>query len=694
MCGIAGYVSLAPSLEAEQSVKTMLTSLARRGPDSDGLANWPGATLGHRRLAILDLSPAGHQPMLSEDGNIGLVFNGCIYNFMELREELEKCGQRFHSRCDTEVLLRGYQEWGIDALVPRLRGMFAFAIWDHPRGVLTLVRDRLGVKPLVYCARAGQIAFASTVAAVRAAGFGGEIDPLAVLEFLEYGYVTDDRSIYQGIAKLPPATILEWRGGRISQRQYWTLPETGESSRISFEEAVQETEKLLMESVGLRLISDVPIGVLLSGGIDSALVCWAMREWKANIKAFTVRAPGDPSDESADAQRTARALGIAHEIVDMPEAHFSLDDLVDAYSEPFACQSAQAMLWVSEAVKRRATVLLTGDGGDDVFLGYPFFRNAWLAERLARRLPPAAPAVWRKLRGAFPSGGPARRLRSYLDYATGGLGAHAGAHDGLPYYEQRSILGDTLGRARIGAAPDSPFARIRAARYLSGVFGYHRRMHFLERVHAQGGRRNHVLRHRSARPVSRPQNLGVRRRPAAGSPLSWPPLESRAARNRAPPRGAGSGVPQETGIHGPGGKLAGRPLERAARWPAGRRRSSKKMAGSAAARSLRRCATQPPGVGYPPSCGASWCSNTGCGRTQARGSTRAGLPTATEPAGIGRVTTDPAPMVDPAPTSAMTMAAAPIQQLAPISITANSPPSAPEISPAALRACCRLPLRI
>jgi asparagine synthase (glutamine-hydrolysing) len=456
----------------------MLTSLARRGPDSDGLANWPGATLGHRRLAILDLSPAGHQPMLSEDGQIGLVFNGCIYNFLELREDLEKRGHQFHSRCDTEVLLRGYREWGIDALVPRLRGMFAFGIWDHARGVLTLVRDRLGVKPLTYCARDGEIAFASTVAAVRAAGFGGEIDPLAVLEFLEYGYVTEDRSIYEGIAKLAPATILEWRGGQISQRQYWTLPETDESSHISFEEAVEETERLLVESVGLRLISDVPIGVLLSGGIDSTLVCWAMRELNANIKAFTVRAPDDPSDESADAARTARTLGIAHEIVDMPEAHVSLDDLVDAYGEPFACSSALAMLWVSRAVKRRATVLLTGDGGDDVFLGYPFLRNAWLAQRLARRLPDAAPAVWRKVRGMFPESGPARRLRSYLDYATGGLGAHAGAHDGLPYYERRAILGERLAGESL-AQRQIPASLESARRLLYDVFGYHRRMHFL-----------------------------------------------------------------------------------------------------------------------------------------------------------------------------------------------------------------------
>src|ERR1035437_5260024 len=183
MCGIAGHVTLDRSSEAERAVKTMLTSLARRGPDS-------------ARLAILDLSAAGHQPMLSDDGQIGLVFNGCIYNFLELREDLEKRGHQFHSRCDTEVLLRGYQEWGIDALVPRLRGMFAFGIWDHARGVLTLVRDRVGVKPLVYCARAGEIGFASTITALHAAGFGEGINPQAVLEYLEFGYVTEERSIY------------------------------------------------------------------------------------------------------------------------------------------------------------------------------------------------------------------------------------------------------------------------------------------------------------------------------------------------------------------------------------------------------------------------------------------------------------------------------------------------------------------
>ena len=477
MCGIAGHIVRDRSLIAEDTVRIMTDCIARRGPDSEGISSWPGATLGHRRLAILDLSPAGHQPMLSDDGQVGLVFNGCIYNFREIRADLEACGRKFRSQCDTEVLLRGYQEWGIDRLLPRLRGMFAFAIWDHPRQSLTLVRDRLGVKPLVYCAANGEIAFASTVGALRAAGFGGDIAPQAILDLLEYGFVTEERSIYEGIVKLPPATILEWKDNRITQRQYWSLPAMGSAPEVAFEEAVEETERLLVESVRLRLIADVPVGALLSGGIDSALVCWAMGKLNANIKAFTVRATDDPSDESAAAAYTASVLGISHEIVDMPELQFSLDDLVNAYSEPFACQSAQAMLWVSNAVRRQAKVLLTGDGGDDVFLGYPFFYNAWMAQQTARHLPASAMALSAFMGKALPELGPIRRVKRFASYVSGGIGPHARAHDGIPYCQKHAILGERLAglelpQRQIGDSVES------ARRLLGDVFEFHRRTHF------------------------------------------------------------------------------------------------------------------------------------------------------------------------------------------------------------------------
>src|SRR5579884_3116180 len=298
MCGIAGAVAPGNSEYAQDAVRSMNWALQRRGPDAEGLASWPNATLGHRRLSIIDLSSAGNQPMLSDDGQVGLVFNGCVYNFREIRAELESLGHRFRSNTDTEVILRGYQQWGIDRLVPKLRGMFAIAIWDDPQQKLTLLRDRLGVKPLVYCQHNRGIVFASTVEALRSVGLGGNIDRLAVLDLLEFGFVTDKRSIYQGITKLPPATIAEWQNGKVVQRQYWSVPSPEPWASTSFDEAVEETERLLLEATQLRLIADVPIGVLLSGGIDSSLVCWALQKLNANVKAFTVRAPDDPSDES------------------------------------------------------------------------------------------------------------------------------------------------------------------------------------------------------------------------------------------------------------------------------------------------------------------------------------------------------------------------------------------------------------
>jgi asparagine synthase (glutamine-hydrolysing) len=479
MCGIAGYIAPRRPVEAESVVRAMVQAMTRRGPDSGGvLSDWHGVTLGHRRLAILDLSDAGHQPMVSDDGQVGLVFNGCIYNFRDLRAELEQAGHRFRSQCDTEVLLLGYREWGIDRLASRLRGMFAFAIWDNPSRKLYLVRDRLGVKPLVYCRQDGKIAFASTIGSLRAAGFGGNINPQAVLDLLEWGFVTEERAIYAGISKLPPATILEWQNGRTTQRRYWELPQPQEAQNISFADAVEETERLLLEAVRLRLESDVPIGVLLSGGIDSGLVCWALRELKADVTAFTVRAVDDVSDESAAAAHTARTLGIAHEMVDMPQVSFSLDQLIDAFSEPFACQSAQAMLWVSEAVKKRATVLLTGDGGDDVFLGYPFFRNAQLAQQLAGRIPAASAEVWNAAGKLVPGFGLFRRGKQFLNYATGGIGEHARANIGVPYLENRGILGDALSGLSVPQR-QIPASFESGRRLLTDVVEYHHRMHFL-----------------------------------------------------------------------------------------------------------------------------------------------------------------------------------------------------------------------
>jgi asparagine synthase (glutamine-hydrolysing) len=478
MCGLAGVVYRDPSALAEPVVRAMLPPLARRGPDGEGFFAWPGVGLGHRRLAVLDLSPAGAQPMLSADGSVGIVFNGCIYNFLEIRKELEQRGCRFHSQCDTEVLLAGYREWGIDALAPRLRGMFAFAVWDQPQRKLTLVRDRLGVKPLVYRGWKDGIAFASTLGALQAGGFTAAVDPQAVLEFLDLGFVTGDQSIYAETRKLPPASILEWQDGRTTERLYWTLPEADESSSIPFEEAVQETERLIVEAVRLRLISDVPIGALLSGGIDSTLVCWGLSKLNADIRAFTVGTPGAAGDETAHAADIARRLGIPHETVPLSaDQSLPLGELVDAYSEPFGSTSALGMLRVSQAVKPKATVLLTGDGGDDVFLGYPFFYNAWKAQKLSRSLPPPTTRVWEAVRPLVRRVPSLRRAQNFLDYTCGGIGAYARARPGVRYFEERQMLGDLLHGGRV-ARRELPASADSARHLVADVLAFHRRMHF------------------------------------------------------------------------------------------------------------------------------------------------------------------------------------------------------------------------
>jgi asparagine synthase (glutamine-hydrolysing) len=426
-------------------VQRMTTALARRGPDAEGVHCWSSAVLGHRRLSIFDLSEAGHQPMLSPDGQVGVVFNGAIYNFLELRSELEQKGYQFRSQTDTEVLVHGYDAWGIDALVPKLRGMFAFAVWDNRRRALMLVRDRLGVKPLIYALTNQGIAFASTVQALYDAGFIHEIDDAAVLDFIEFGWIPDERAIFRGAVKLPAATIVEWHNGSVTQRKYWSVPPAEAAGSIRFGEAVEATEEALLEAVRLRLFADVPVGALLSGGIDSTLVCWAMAKLNANIRAFTISTPGDPCDEADDARRTAQLLGIAHEVIELPPTEQPpIHELVSAYGEPFASSSALGMLRVSKAVKPKVTVLLTGDGGDDIFLGYPRHRHMWWAQRTARTLPGAVAALWPHVRKVVHRSPRLRRPMHFMDYVTEGLSAASMNADLLGYYERRSMLGRRL----------------------------------------------------------------------------------------------------------------------------------------------------------------------------------------------------------------------------------------------------------
>ncbi len=475
MCGIAGLVGSSNDREADLQVHRLTDALARRGPDAEGRETFHSAVLGHRRLSIFDLSEAGRQPMTVQGprGPISVVFNGAIYNFRSLRPELEQAGYQFRSQTDTEVLLHGYLHWGFDELVRRLRGMFAIGLWDDARQTLFLVRDRLGVKPLYYSIGNGQLRFASTAAALQAGGFAKELDPQSVAEFLEFGYVTDARSIYQGVSKIQAGQILEFHNGAAQTRTYWTLPEAG-TTTLPFDQAVDRAEELFLESVRLRLDADVPVGALLSAGVDSSLVCWAMSKLGADIQVFTIGTGGGPEDESGEARQTAKALGLRHQVIDLsPDETPSIGEMVDAYGEPFACASALGMLRISRAVRSSATVLLTGDGGDDVFLGYPEHKHFYAAQRLAQALPPGSTDLWRALRTLLPHKGLAKRAAHFLDYASGGLGAITRAHPGLDRYQHAGMLGPRLTSIQLPQR-EIPLSRNSAKRLLTEFLLYDR----------------------------------------------------------------------------------------------------------------------------------------------------------------------------------------------------------------------------
>ena len=478
MCGIAGILGVSDPEKAVHDVRLMNAALARRGPDGEGIHAWQHAVLGHRRLAIFDLSDAGSQPMLSPDGKVGVVFNGAIYNFRDLRAQLERRGYRFNSESDTEVLVHGYDSWGVDGLVAKLHGMFAIALWDNAKQSAYLVRDRLGVKPIFYTVRSGALAFASSAMALKSAGLCDSIDEAAIAEFLEYGFVTDERSIYAGVAKMPAAHILEFCNGGVALREYWK-PSEPSGQEVAFEDAVEHAEALFLQAVAMRLSADVPVGALLSSGIDSSLVCWAITKLGGDVTAYTIGTPGDQWDETREARLTAEELGIRHRVLPAdPEGPSPMNDLTAAFGEPFACASALGMLAISKKVKEEATVLLTGDGGDDVFLGYPRHRNFFQAQRLAKNLPRIAGPLWRAIRPLIPMHSVARRAAHFLDYAAGGLGAVTTAGDGLPAYSRHGLLGEKLENAST-AWRELPWSVQRGRRVLDDFLEYERHTRFV-----------------------------------------------------------------------------------------------------------------------------------------------------------------------------------------------------------------------
>lgn len=395
---------MGPANTSEQdlsaAVGRMADTLAHRGPDDSGA--WvdaaAGVALGFRRLSILDLSPAGHQPMASHSGRYVVVFNGEIYNFAALRKELEPLGHAFRGHSDTEVMLAAIESWGLEAAVQKFIGMFAIALWDRETRTLALVRDRLGIKPLYYGWSGRLFLFGSELKALRAhPQFDARVDRGAVALQMRYGYVPAPFSIYQGIKKLPGGCILRCRPGMADAEPsaYWSARDVAaRAAAAPFEgsesEACGQLEALLRDSVRLRMIADVPLGAFLSGGIDSSTVVALMQaESSRPVKTFTVGFENARLDEAANARAVAEHLGTEHtELRVTPrEALDVIPKLADLYDEPFADSSQIPTTLISALARRAVTVSLSGDGGDELFGGYPRY---FLTDRLwlrLRRLP-------------------------------------------------------------------------------------------------------------------------------------------------------------------------------------------------------------------------------------------------------------------------------------------------------------------
>jgi asparagine synthase (glutamine-hydrolysing) len=403
MCGIAGVFdnSGTPAGRHAAVVERMLDDERHRGPDGQGLFTCGAAVLGHRRLSIIDLSDAGRQPMSNEDGSVHITFNGEIYNYRELCAPLRAAGHQFTSQCDTEVLVHGYEEWGIEGLLQRLRGMFAFAILDSRDATegqrLLLARDRLGIKPLYYAAAGPALYFASEVRALRRnAPATGEIDLDAALGFLALGSIPSPATIYKGIRCLPPASYLTVSRGSpaIAIERYWDLRPHQQTGGGSAEELNRELEL----AVEQHLISDVPLGIFLSGGVDSAgLVALASRRHNLPLQTLTVTFDEQEYDESAPAREVARQFHTDHHEVRVASQEFieEAPKILEAMDQP--AHDGVNTYFVSRAARQAGLkVVLSGAGGDEVFWGYPHYRHLARSDSRWRRLL-EAPAILRNI---------------------------------------------------------------------------------------------------------------------------------------------------------------------------------------------------------------------------------------------------------------------------------------------------------
>jgi len=369
LCGICGIVDLSDQ-PAVETIGRMTEGLRHRGPDMGGVCSFPGCGLGHRRLSILDLSYAAGQPMLSEDGKVALVFNGEIYNFKDLRAELEARGRRFRTDSDTEVILALYLEKG-EALVDDLNGMFSLAIWDDRRRVLLAARDRLGKKPFYYHHSNGRLSFSSELSSlVQDPAAPRAISHQALFEYLLYDFVPAPHTIFSGVRKLPAGHIAVFDADGLRLRRYWRAPEL--DNYADYQQSRTRLIDLLDDAVRIRLVSDVPLGAFLSGGIDStAIVALMMRHSSEPVKTFSIAFPGTTHDESAWSQMAADTLRTDHRQYPVEyDVENIFEPMVRHFGEPFGDSSAVPTWHLSEKTRQHVTVALSGDGGDELFGGY------------------------------------------------------------------------------------------------------------------------------------------------------------------------------------------------------------------------------------------------------------------------------------------------------------------------------------
>jgi len=393
MCGIVGIFDITGASEIDRNLLSRMNeSQFHRGPDEGGLHTEPGLGFGHRRLSIIDLS-SGQQPMHSQDGNVVLTYNGEVYNFPELREELEALGFSFRTHCDTEVILYAWQAWG-ESCVERLRGMFAFGIWDRPRQTLFLARDRLGVKPLFYAELSnGQFIFGSELKALKQHPLlPKNVDPTAVEDYFGFGYIPDPKTIYKGVYKLEPGYCLTIKRGHhgFRPKQYWDVKfQTASAGNAA--EAGEELIERLREAVKIRMVADVPLGAFLSGGVDSSGVVALMAGLSKDPVNTCSISFGDPKfNEAQFAAQVADRYHTAHRVEQVDPEDFSLiDQLSGLYDEPYADSSALPTYRVCELAKKQVTVVLSGDGGDENLAGYRRYRWHTYEERMRALLPDA-----------------------------------------------------------------------------------------------------------------------------------------------------------------------------------------------------------------------------------------------------------------------------------------------------------------